>query len=195
MLATLLDRDPGYDVDHDFACSPASHACSPRSACATSFPSTTSTSSWPTPGAIPANSRMARPAYGGSSHLTVAMIAHHYGVNMVHAARGSNLATTELIADRIDVVATDLVRLIPFARDAGYASSLSPAAGDRRVGRRPRRCNEQGLRGFYLEPWYGMYAPRGLGDGRAEQQRWRRSYRRSWRPTRANAPTRPASNS
>lgn len=170
VLATLLDRDPGYDVDHDFrmlaGIARVPFAIGVRNELPIDDVDQLVAYARRHPGKLTYGSA----GVGGSSHLTVAMIAHHYGVNMVHVPfRGSNLATTELIADRIDVVATDLVRLIPFARDGRLR--IIAVTGSRRSARWPQAAtlHEQGLRGFYLEPWYGMYAPRGLGDGRAEQ--------------------------
>jgi len=170
VLATLLDRDPGYDVDQDFrmlaGVARVPFAIGVRNELPVNDIEQLVTYARRHPGKLTYGSA----GVGGSSHLTVAMIAHHHGVDMVHVPfRGSNLATTELIADRIDIVATDLSRLMPFARDGRLR--IIAVTGNRRSTRWPQAAtlHEQGMRGFYLEPWYGMYAPRSLGDARAEQ--------------------------
>jgi tripartite-type tricarboxylate transporter receptor subunit TctC len=53
---------------------------------------------------------------GGSSHLALLAVERQFGVRLTHIPyRGSNLATAEMLAGRIDVVATDLARLLPHA--------------------------------------------------------------------------------
>jgi tripartite-type tricarboxylate transporter receptor subunit TctC len=100
---------------------------------------------------------------GGSSHLAVAAVAHARFISLLHIPfRGSNLATNEVVAGRIDIVATDLSRLLPLAESrklrivALTGSTRDPRALDIAT------LSEQGLTGLYLDPWYGLYGPRNM---------------------------------
>ncbi len=169
VLATLLDRDPGYDVDQDFRLLAGVARVPFALAVRNELPVADIGELVAYAKRHPGKLTYGTAGVGGSSHLTVAMIAHHHGVDLVHVPfRGSNLATMELVADRIDIVATDLSRLIPFARENRLR--IIAVCGNKRSTRWPQAAtlHEQGMRGFYLEPWYGMYAPRNLTDARSE---------------------------
>ena len=170
VLATLLDRDPGYDVAHDFRLLAGVARIPFAIAVRNELPITDINDLVSYAKRHPGKLSYGSAGVGGSSHLTVAMIAHHHQLQMIHVPfRGSNLATTELIGDRIDIVATDLARLIPFARDGRLR--IIAVAGNQRSPRWPQAgtLHEQGMPGFYLEPWYGLYGPRALSDSRTDQ--------------------------
>ena len=130
VLATLLNRDAGYDVGRDFrliaGLARIPFALAVRNELPVNDINGLVTYAKRRPGKLSYGSA----GIGGSSHLTVAMIAHHFQLEMIHVPyRGSNLATTELIADRIDVVATDLARLIPYAHHrSGGQQAITPMA-------------------------------------------------------------------
>jgi tripartite-type tricarboxylate transporter receptor subunit TctC len=109
---------------------------------------------------------------GGSSHLTMAAIEQFHRVSLLHVPfRGSTVALNELAAGRIDVVATDLSQLVPLVQ----ADKLRVIAvtGGRRARAMPDvpSLSEQGMAGFRLEPWYGMYGPAGLPAAFADRLR------------------------
>jgi tripartite-type tricarboxylate transporter receptor subunit TctC len=100
---------------------------------------------------------------GGSSHLALLAVERQFGVRLTHIPyRGSNLATVEMLAGRIDVVATDLARLLPHA--AAGKLRIVALTGRRRSPLAPEVATmaEQGMEDFHLEPWYGLIAPAGL---------------------------------
>jgi tripartite-type tricarboxylate transporter receptor subunit TctC len=105
---------------------------------------------------------------GGSSHLAMLAVERHFGVRLTHVPyRGSSLAALEMLAGRIDVVATDLSRLLPHA--AAGRVRIVAVTGARRSARAPEVSTmaEQGMVGFHLEPWYGLVAPAGLSPAQA----------------------------
>jgi tripartite-type tricarboxylate transporter receptor subunit TctC len=111
---------------------------------------------------------------GGSSHLAVEAIAQHYQLDLLHVPyRGSSLATNDLVAGRIDIVATDLNRLLPLAK--GDKLRIIALTGSARAKSAPNitTLHEQGLSGFYLDPWYGLYGPKGLDQD--TMVRWTRA--------------------
>jgi tripartite-type tricarboxylate transporter receptor subunit TctC len=100
---------------------------------------------------------------GGSSHLALEAIAQHHQIDLLHVPfRGSSHATNELVGGRIDVVATDLHRLLPLA--AGNKLRVIALTGSTRAKSAPHipTLHEQGLTGFYLDPWYGLFGPKNL---------------------------------
>jgi tripartite-type tricarboxylate transporter receptor subunit TctC len=100
---------------------------------------------------------------GGSSHLAIAALAHARSLSLLHIPfRGSNLATHEVAAGRVDMVATDLARLLPLAE--AKKIRIIAVTGSARDPRVPEiaTLSEQGLSGLYLDPWYGLYGPRGM---------------------------------
>ncbi len=97
---------------------------------------------------------------GGSSHLALLAVEQQFNVSLTHVPfRGSSNATVEMLAGRIDVVATDLARLLPHA--AAGKIRIIGVTGTRRSLQAPGipTLAEQGMDGFYLEPWYGLIGP------------------------------------
>jgi tripartite-type tricarboxylate transporter receptor subunit TctC len=111
---------------------------------------------------------------GGSSHLALEAIAQHYQIDLLHVPyRGSSLATNELIAGRIDVVATDLNRLLPLSKAGKLRIIALTGSARAKSATNIATLHEQGLTGFYLDPWYGLYGPKGLDKEIAN--RWTRA--------------------
>jgi tripartite-type tricarboxylate transporter receptor subunit TctC len=107
---------------------------------------------------------------GSSSHLAIELLKSRAGIDMLHVPyRGTPLALPDLIAGRIDVVASDLAELLPHAR-AGEIR-LVAVGGRQRAKTAPDvpTVAEQGLPGFAVEPWYGLYAPAGIPEEAAER--------------------------
>jgi tripartite-type tricarboxylate transporter receptor subunit TctC len=100
---------------------------------------------------------------GGSSHLALEAIAQHYRLDLLHVPyRGSSLATNELVGGRIDVVATDLNRLLPLAKADKLRIIALTGSSRAKSAAHIETLHEQGLSGFHLDPWYGLYGPKGL---------------------------------
>jgi tripartite-type tricarboxylate transporter receptor subunit TctC len=163
VLAGLLERDIGYDPERDFtyiaALARVPYALAVRHGLEVTNLATLVNYARRHPGQLSFGSA----GVGGSSHLTVAAIAQHYDIDLLHVPfRGSNLATIEMISDRLDIVATDIARLLPHA-NTGKLRVIA-VTGASRSSYLPNvpTLEEQGLHGFFLEPWYGMYGPKGL---------------------------------
>jgi tripartite-type tricarboxylate transporter receptor subunit TctC len=170
VLAGLLERDIGYDIERDFTFVSALARVPYALAVRTSLDVVDLPSLVAYARKHPGKLNFGSAGVGGSSHLTVAAIAQHFDIDLVHVPfRGSNLATTEMIADRMDIVATDLARLLPHARERKLR--IIAVTGSNRSRQIPAiaTLDEQGLRGFFLEPWYGMYGPKGLAEATVER--------------------------
>jgi tripartite-type tricarboxylate transporter receptor subunit TctC len=161
VLAPLLERDAGYDPATDFtylcALARMPFAVAVRGTLDVRDLAQMVAAARRQPGAL----NFGTAGAGGSSHLTVAAIAQHFGVDMLHVPfRSSGLATQEMVAGRVDVVATDLARLLPLAR--AEKVRIIGVTGVRRSGAAPSipTLAEQGFTGFHIDPWYGAYAPK-----------------------------------
>jgi tripartite-type tricarboxylate transporter receptor subunit TctC len=81
---------------------------------------------------------------------------------MLHVPYRNNvLAIPDLIEGRIDVLAADLALLKRQAKQGTVR--LIGVAGSRRADAMPElpTVAEQGVAGYALEPWYGLFAPAG----------------------------------
>jgi tripartite-type tricarboxylate transporter receptor subunit TctC len=172
VLAGLLGRDIGYDPGKDFSfiCSVARipFAIAVRS----SLPLADLDDWVKYARAHPGKLTFGSAGVGGSSHLAVEAVAQHFQLSLLHIPfRGSSLATNEVVAERIDIVATDLHRLLPLAKSGKVR--IIAVTGSARSKHAPNvaTLHEQGLTGFYLDPWYGLYGPRGIDPTMAT--RWR----------------------
>jgi tripartite-type tricarboxylate transporter receptor subunit TctC len=171
VLAGLLGRDIGYDPTRDFthicAVARVPFAVAVRASLAIHSIDELVRHARANPGKLTFGSA----GVGGSSHLAVEAIAQNFQLDLLHVPfRGSSLATHEVVAERIDLVATDLNRVLPLAK-AGKLRLLA-ATGATRAKLAPAlpTLHEQGLSGFYLDPWYGLYAPKRIDP--AVAARW-----------------------
>jgi len=106
---------------------------------------------------------------GSSSQLAIEWLKSRAGLDMVHVPyRGSVTALPELMAGRIDVLACDLAAQLPHAK-AGRLRIVA-VTGARRAAAAPQipTVDEQGLTGYALEPWYGLFAPAAIPSEIAE---------------------------
>ncbi len=73
--------------------------------------------------------------------------------------RGILAAMPDLVSGRVDMLATDLALLLPLEK-AGSIHLLA-VGGARRASAAPQipTVAEQGLPGYAVEPWYGLFAP------------------------------------
>ncbi|MDH3438876.1 MAG: tripartite tricarboxylate transporter substrate-binding protein, partial [Betaproteobacteria bacterium] len=99
---------------------------------------------------------------GSTPHLTAALFVSMSGVKMVHIPyKGGAPATIDLIAGEVPVGFSPIVSLLPHVRSgkvrALALSSLrrSPSLPDLPT------IDESGLRGFEMNPWFGVLAPAG----------------------------------
>lgn len=95
---------------------------------------------------------------GGSSHVAAELLFQRLAQPFLHVPyKGALLAMQEMVAGRIDLVATDLPVLLPLARDGKLR--IVGVTGSQRSALAPdiRTLAEQGLTGFRIEPWYALF--------------------------------------
>jgi tripartite-type tricarboxylate transporter receptor subunit TctC len=100
---------------------------------------------------------------GSSSQLAIELLKARIGLDMLHVPyRGTTSALPDLIGGRIQVMASDLSLLLPQAK-AGRVR-LVAVTGAKRAEASPETPTvaEQGLPGYAIEPWYGLFAPAGI---------------------------------
>ena len=100
---------------------------------------------------------------GSSSQLAIELLKARLGLDMLHVPyRGTTSALPDLIGGRIQVMASDLSLLLPQAK-AGRIR-LVAVTGPHRAEASPDTPTvaEQGVTGYAIEPWYGLFAPAGI---------------------------------
>jgi tripartite-type tricarboxylate transporter receptor subunit TctC len=100
---------------------------------------------------------------GSSSQLAIELLKSYAALDMLHVPYRNNiLAIPDLISGRIDVLAADLAVLKRQAKQANIR--LIANAGARRADAMPElpTVAEQGVAGYAIEPWYGLFAPAGI---------------------------------
>lgn len=100
---------------------------------------------------------------GSSSQLAVELLKARLGLDLLHVPyRGTTSALPDLIGGRIQVMASDLSLLLPQAK-AGRIRLLA-VTGAHRAEASPDTPTvaEQGVPGYAIEPWYGLFAPAGI---------------------------------
>jgi tripartite-type tricarboxylate transporter receptor subunit TctC len=91
------------------------------------------------------------------------LLSSSAGLEMLHVPyRNSVLAIPDLISGRIDVLAADLALLKRQAKQGTIR--LIAATGAQRANAMPElpTVAEQGVAGYAIEPWYGLFAPAGI---------------------------------
>jgi tripartite-type tricarboxylate transporter receptor subunit TctC len=99
---------------------------------------------------------------GSSSQLAIELLKSSTGLDMLHVPYRNNvLAIPDLIGGRIDVLAADLALLKRQVKQGTIR--LIAVAGARRADAMPElpTVAEQGVAGYAIEPWYGLFAPAG----------------------------------
>ena len=99
---------------------------------------------------------------GSSSHLAMELLKSYAALDILHVPYRNNvLAIPDLISGRIDVLAADLAVLKRHAKQGTLR--LIASAGARRADAMPQlpTVAEQGVAGYAIEPWYGLFAPTG----------------------------------
>ena len=83
---------------------------------------------------------------------------------LTYPYRSAVSGVQELVGGRLDVAGSELARLVPLER-AGHLRIIA-ATGDRRSRTLPMlpTVAEQGLPGFDVDTWYGLFAPAGTPD-------------------------------
>lgn len=179
VLAGLLGRDIGYDPARDFTFLCAVARLPFAIAVRASLPIRSVEDFVRYARANPGILTFGSAGVGGSSHLAVEAVAHHFQLDLLNIPfRGSSLATNEVVAERVDLVATDLNRNLPLAKSGKLR--LLAATGSTRSRNAPSLAtlHEQGLTGFYLDPRYGLYAPKGIDTSVAA--RWQAAAREAY---------------
>jgi len=104
-------------------------------------------------------------AIGSTSHVIMALIEARTGAKFLNVPyRSAVSGVQELVGGRLDVAGSELARLVPLER-AGHLRIIA-ATGDRRSRTLPTlpTVAEQGLPGFDVDTWYGLFAPAGTPD-------------------------------
>jgi len=99
---------------------------------------------------------------GNSTHLNVAFLAQHFGLDMSHVPyKGAAPAMMDLVGGQIDLTADALTGAIPQIK-TGKAVPLV-VFGTQRVAELPNvpTIYEVGARDFPSDGWYGLMAPKG----------------------------------
>ena len=99
---------------------------------------------------------------GNSTHLNVAFLAEHFGIQMSHVPyKGAAPAMMDLIGGQIDLTADALTGAIPQV-STGKAIPLV-IFGSERIAQLPDvpTIEEVGVTGFPGDAWYGLMAPKG----------------------------------
>ena len=100
---------------------------------------------------------------GSSSQLAIELLKSYAALDMLHVPYRNNvLAIPDLISGRIDVLAADLAVLKRHAKQGNLR--LIANAGAQRADAMPElpTVAEQGVAGYAIEPWYGLFAPAGI---------------------------------
>jgi tripartite-type tricarboxylate transporter receptor subunit TctC len=108
---------------------------------------------------------------GSLTHLAGALFVHMANVDMMHVPyRGVNEALNDLVAGRVQVVFPGAPVGLPLAR-AGRARAIA-VTGSERSATDPSlpTVAEGGLKGYAVNPWYGILAP--VGTPQAIIDRW-----------------------
>lgn len=106
---------------------------------------------------------------GGSSHIALELLFQQFTLPLLHVPfRGTTTATQEVMAERIDLVVTDLPRLLPLARQGRLR--IVGVTGSQRSALAPEipTLAEQGATGFRVDPWYALYCRTEVPKGRFE---------------------------
>lgn len=106
---------------------------------------------------------------GGSAHVALEVLFHQLSLPLLHVPfRGTATASHEVVAGRLDLVVTDLPRLLPLARDGRLR--ILGVTGSRRSVLAPEipTIAEQGAGGFRVEPWYALYCRTDVARSRAD---------------------------
>ncbi len=100
---------------------------------------------------------------GAMSHLAAELLRSMTRTNIVHVSyKGTGPALTDVIAGNIDMMLADLALIQPHAA-AGKLRVLG-VTGSKRVASAPNvpTIDESGLKGYSIEPWFGVVAPAGI---------------------------------
>jgi len=106
---------------------------------------------------------------GGSAHIALEVLFQQLSLPLLHVPfRGTASATQEVLAGRLDLVVTDLPRLLPLARDGQLR--IVGVTGLNRSPLAPEipTLAEQGASGFRVEPWYALFCRSGVAQSRIE---------------------------
>jgi tripartite-type tricarboxylate transporter receptor subunit TctC len=112
--------------------------------------------------AHPGKLSFASSGIGSLSQLAIELLESRTGLDMLHVPyRNTVAAIPDLVSGRVDVLAGDLALLKRQARHGTIR--VIAAAGPQRAELMPdlRTVAEQGLAGYSIEAWHGLYAPAG----------------------------------
>jgi tripartite-type tricarboxylate transporter receptor subunit TctC len=106
-----------------------------------------------------------RPGVGSGPHLAIELFALKTKIKVQHVPfRGSEPATTELVAGRLDFMMDPPASLIGFIR-SGKLNSLAVSSSNRYFALPDTpTVAESGLAGFDVRAWQGLIAPAGLPE-------------------------------
>ena len=100
---------------------------------------------------------------GSTSQLAMELLKSRLALDLLHVPyRGIIAALPDLISGRVDMLATDLGVLLPLARSGSIRIIAVAGAHRTALAAQIPTIAEQGLPGYEVEPWYGLYAPAGI---------------------------------
>lgn len=113
--------------------------------------------------AHPGNLSFASSGTGSSSQLAIELLKSRAALDILHVPyRNTVAAIPDLVSGRIDVLAADLALLMRQAKQGTIR--LIAVTGARRADAMPElpTVTEQGVPGYAIEPWSGLFAPAGI---------------------------------
>lgn len=113
--------------------------------------------------ANPGKLNFGSPGNGSSAHLTGELFAQTNGLSLQHVPyKGSAPAMLDLMAGRIDVTFDNIPLPLQHIRSGKLRALAVTAAQRSAVLPDMPTLGEQGIKGFDVSSWYGIYAPAGL---------------------------------
>jgi tripartite-type tricarboxylate transporter receptor subunit TctC len=113
--------------------------------------------------AHPGDLSFASSGTGSSSQLAIELLKSRAALDILHVPyRNTVTAIPDLVSGRIDVLAADLALLMRQAKQGTIR--LIAVTGARRADSMPElpTVAEQGVPGYAIEPWSGLFAPAGI---------------------------------
>jgi tripartite-type tricarboxylate transporter receptor subunit TctC len=108
--------------------------------------------------------------FGSSNHLAPEMLKGMFNLDILHVPfRGGAPAMQALMGGQVDFMLENVPTLVAAMRDGRFRGiAVTGAARDPAVPDLPT-FEEEGLKGFVVEPWFGFMAPRGTPDAAVQR--------------------------
>ena len=106
---------------------------------------------------------LANAGIGAVSQLCGMLLMHQLGVNLTTVPyKGAGPAMNDLMGGQVDLLCDQTTQTVPVIKD-GKRAKVFGVTTPERLSSLPNipTLNEQGLKGFDVKVWHGMYAPKG----------------------------------